>query len=461
MINGIASGRRVDAPLSPGSPVGRARLERRTGDDVLSRRTSDAAAGPAGFARVQANPASEASSGGSLPPMTTVGLEEDSTSERTSTAALIEACHAAALTPPVPGEPVGTIDAILDRLDAAGDGALWSVFLLDHGRLWAIAQRGYTMLPDGLPLDRGVMARALRDGRTQLVADVTADPDYVAGARGVVSELVVPVRSGGTIVGALNVETTTPLSGEEAVALEALSDSLGAPLAELRDSPALDLSSLARLFVHMSSLRDAGSIADLAARSLAHVLGLDAAAVIVGAVAAGGSCARDGVAKATRRRRPSSSSGCDGLVDTAAVLDVVDVDSGGLGSLAGAARTARLAAAARERGRGRRARRHRLRDALLAATPGRGGSAAGRAGRVLDRRRALARSRAARGRDRRADGAAQPARLRRRARARARPGRRGQRARSASSCSTATTSSRSTTVAATSAATGCWPRSAS
>src|SRR6187200_1982465 len=170
----------------------------------------------------------------------TVGLEEDSTSERTSTAALIEACHAAALTPPVPGEPVGTIDAILDRLDAAGEGALWSVFLLDHGRLWAIAQRGYTMLPDGLPLDRGVMARALRDGRTQLVADVTADPDYVAGARGVVSELVVPVRSGGTIVGALNVETTTPLSGEEAVALEALSDSLGAPLAELRDSPALD-----------------------------------------------------------------------------------------------------------------------------------------------------------------------------------------------------------------------------
>ena len=102
----------------------------------------------------------------------TVGLEEDSTSERTSTAALIEACHAAALTPPVPGEPVGTIDAILDRLDAAGEGALWSVFLLDHGRLWAIAQRGYTMLPDGLPLDRGVVS----DCATPTISPPTTAP---------------------------------------------------------------------------------------------------------------------------------------------------------------------------------------------------------------------------------------------------------------------------------------------
>jgi diguanylate cyclase (GGDEF)-like protein len=253
---------------------------------------------------------------------------------------LADACRLAFEAPATASDPVAAVDAVLDRLETAGEGACWSVFLLDHGRLWAIGHRGYTMLPDGLPLDRGVMARALQEGRTQYVPDVTADPDYVAGRRGMVSELVVPVRSRDSIVGVINVETAFLLPEAAADLLRQVAATLAGPLAVLRDSPALDLSSLARLLVHMSSLRDAHAIADLAARSLAHVLGLDAAHVLLSEDEdhlPAASWARDGkpvppAHELVERLRAQ--------VDRSSVFDLVDTAEAGLEELFGGTRTA-------------------------------------------------------------------------------------------------------------------------
>jgi diguanylate cyclase (GGDEF)-like protein len=55
----------------------------------------------------------------------------------------------------------------------------------------------------------GVIGRCVSRGRTQLVLDVTSDPDYVAINDIVQAELVVPIRFHQRILGVLNVESAT------------------------------------------------------------------------------------------------------------------------------------------------------------------------------------------------------------------------------------------------------------
>ncbi len=57
-----------------------------------------------------------------------------------------------------------------------------------------------------IPIARGVCGRAVRDGATVIVDDVRADPDYLACFVETRSEIVVPVRDGGTIVGEIDID---------------------------------------------------------------------------------------------------------------------------------------------------------------------------------------------------------------------------------------------------------------
>jgi PAS domain S-box-containing protein len=56
------------------------------------------------------------------------------------------------------------------------------------------------------PLKGGVVGRAIASGQTQYVPNVAEDPDYVAARPETRSELAVPLRRGGRILGALNIE---------------------------------------------------------------------------------------------------------------------------------------------------------------------------------------------------------------------------------------------------------------
>jgi len=58
------------------------------------------------------------------------------------------------------------------------------------------------------PVGRGGAGRCARTGRTQLIADVDVDPDYVAGNSYVRSEYLVPIRHGQRLHGVLNIEST-------------------------------------------------------------------------------------------------------------------------------------------------------------------------------------------------------------------------------------------------------------
>jgi diguanylate cyclase (GGDEF)-like protein len=176
--------------------------------------------------------------------------------------------------------PARRIDAAVGALQEAIGGILPSVFVLEHGRLWLVAQRGYAVVPDGLRIERGVMGRAVRLGVPQHVADVRSDPDYVPALPGVCSELALPLLVGQLVVGALNLESERALPENAAELLEPLTSVLE-PLTEaLRRSRTLDLSALARLFVHLGSLREPEEIAGIAAASLSKVLPLETSQIV-------------------------------------------------------------------------------------------------------------------------------------------------------------------------------------
>jgi diguanylate cyclase (GGDEF)-like protein len=171
----------------------------------------------------------------------------------------------------------GALDVLHDELGAAGVCA----FVLEHGRLWSVGARGYAIMPDGLPLDEGVVGRVVRTSAVQLVEDVGADPDYVEILPGVVSELGVPLLTATGLVGVINIETTARLPAGSDVAVRPLVQALAEPMEEMRSTRTVDLSSLARLFVYMSSLRDPLAISEVAVRSLARVLPIETSQLLI------------------------------------------------------------------------------------------------------------------------------------------------------------------------------------
>lgn len=179
-------------------------------------------------------------------------------------------------------EPAPAIEAALDALHEQLDGALVVVLMLEHGRLWLVGSRGYPIIPAGLPTGEGVVGRAVREAAPQLVRDVKADPDYIETAAGIVSELAVPlVTEDGTLVGVIDIETFSELPGDSAMPCCDLAAVLARAVQKLGSARQLDLSSLARLFVHLSSLRDPASIADLVVRSLPRLLAVETSQLLL------------------------------------------------------------------------------------------------------------------------------------------------------------------------------------
>jgi diguanylate cyclase (GGDEF)-like protein len=178
-------------------------------------------------------------------------------------------------------DPAAAIEAGSKALYEAVAGVMPSVFVLEHRRLWLIAQSGYAVVPDGLTVESGIIGRAVQQGRAQHVTDVRADPDYVQALPGVISELAIPLRAGRDVIGVLNIESERALPREAVEALGPLVRALSPPTAALRTNRTLDLPALARLFVHLGSLRAPTDIASLAAASLPRVLPVEATQIVV------------------------------------------------------------------------------------------------------------------------------------------------------------------------------------
>src|SRR5215471_4206729 len=61
-----------------------------------------------------------------------------------------------------------------------------------------------------IPLNKGICGAAASTGQTLVIDDVTADPRYLACSIETKSEIVVPVRVKGEVVGELDVDSHTP-----------------------------------------------------------------------------------------------------------------------------------------------------------------------------------------------------------------------------------------------------------
>jgi L-methionine (R)-S-oxide reductase len=61
-----------------------------------------------------------------------------------------------------------------------------------------------------IPIGKGVCGAAAVSGRTEVVDDVTRDSRYLACFPSTRSEIVVPIRSGGTVVGEIDIDSSKP-----------------------------------------------------------------------------------------------------------------------------------------------------------------------------------------------------------------------------------------------------------
>lgn len=178
-------------------------------------------------------------------------------------------------------EPMQAIEAALGELHDRLDGALAAVLVLEHDRLWLVGNSGHTMIPEGFPSDEGVVGRTVGERAAQLVLDVSADADFIEIAPGVVSELSLPLVANEDVVGVLNLETFSRLPGDAAAIAVTMADALCPIVQRLSNSRHVDLSTLARLFVHLSSLRDPLAIAEVVVRSLPRVLPVETSQLLL------------------------------------------------------------------------------------------------------------------------------------------------------------------------------------
>ena len=74
-----------------------------------------------------------------------------------------------------------------------------------------------------LDLTQGIMGRAYRTAQTQIVPDVAADPDYVAGAVPTRSQLALPLCAGPQRLGVLHIESPQPFAFDDEAVLLATS----------------------------------------------------------------------------------------------------------------------------------------------------------------------------------------------------------------------------------------------
>jgi signal transduction histidine kinase len=81
---------------------------------------------------------------------------------------------------------------------------------------------------DYLPISGGIMGAAVREGRTQLVNDVHADPRYLCppGVKAARAELAVPICLGDRVLGVVNVEGDRPFDDLDRRSLEVIADYL-------------------------------------------------------------------------------------------------------------------------------------------------------------------------------------------------------------------------------------------
>ena len=127
--------------------------------------------------------------------------------------ALIKALDALTAGVPHPIANLANASALLwQRLE----GLNWAGFYLLEGDLLVLGPFQGKPACIEIPLGKGVCGTAAQEGRTLLVPDVHAFPGHIACDCDSRSEIVIPLRDGGRVVGVLDIDSPVPARFTEA-----------------------------------------------------------------------------------------------------------------------------------------------------------------------------------------------------------------------------------------------------
>jgi EAL domain-containing protein (putative c-di-GMP-specific phosphodiesterase class I)/putative methionine-R-sulfoxide reductase with GAF domain len=171
--------------------------------------------------------------------------------------------------------------AVVEHLFRQGQ-IMPSAYLERHGELRCTAQRGLWQILDGMSGSSGITGRTWKSGRPIVVPDVSQNPAYLEAIPGVVSEICVPITVGGNAVGALNVESLTPLPTGMLAQLERCAALLADRLQVIGDH--LEESSwdrTVRASVVLSGIADTPQMPDLVLRCLRDASLMDSGVLIL------------------------------------------------------------------------------------------------------------------------------------------------------------------------------------
>jgi diguanylate cyclase (GGDEF)-like protein len=171
-------------------------------------------------------------------------------------------------------------DLITDHL-ARNRQLLPSVYLERGGVLRCVARKGQWLVLDGIRPGAGITGSAFADRSEIFAHDVRDDARYVAALPGVRSELAVPLRVGGDVVGVLNVDSLSALSTGEAAAVRQCAALLEQRLDLLFAAQARPLvtEELASLAARIASASSIPKVAFETAVAASAVTGFDTACV--------------------------------------------------------------------------------------------------------------------------------------------------------------------------------------
>ncbi len=100
-----------------------------------------------------------------------------------------------------------TFRSVVEAIAATFGYTQVSLYICNTDHLMLQHQVGYERVLSRIPLNRGVSGRVIRTGEPILLENVQSDPEFLPAIEGITSEVCVPLRDQGTIVGILNVES--------------------------------------------------------------------------------------------------------------------------------------------------------------------------------------------------------------------------------------------------------------
>ena len=107
---------------------------------------------------------------------------------------------------------MSALDGVVGLLAANFRHFTWTgIYLYDSGALKLGPYRGDPSPHTTIPLDKGICGAAFRERKTIIIADVSADPRFLACSLSTKSEIVVPIfDSKGNPVGEIDIDSDLP-----------------------------------------------------------------------------------------------------------------------------------------------------------------------------------------------------------------------------------------------------------